>query len=89
MVEMKYEKVAMRSNTVVAAALSHHWRLVLPSIQAVIRFATVSPVSGADTATLGLEEGQQVGVELVLVRVGQAVGCPWIDLQGRVLDELR
>jgi hypothetical protein len=44
---------------------------------------------GAGTATLGLEECQQVGVELVLVRVGRAVGCPWIDLQGRILDEFR
>src|SRR6266699_1076745 len=34
------------------------------------------------------QEGQQVGVELLLVREGQAVGRPRIDLQGRVLDEL-
>ena len=35
----------------------------------------------------GLEEGQQVGVELVLVRVGQTVGAARIDLQRRVLKE--
>ena len=29
---------------------------------------------------LGLEEGQQVGVELVLARVGQTVGATRIDL---------
>jgi hypothetical protein len=46
-------------------------------------------VAGAGHATLGREEGQQVGVELVLVRVGQAVGCPWIDLQGGILNEFR
>ncbi len=34
------------------------------------------------------QEGQQVGIELLLVREGQAVGRPRIDLQGRVLDEL-
>ena len=39
--------------------------------------------------TSGLKECQQVGVELILVRVGQAVGCAWIDLQRRVLDEFR
>src|SRR5665811_683216 len=38
---------------------------------------------------LRLEEGQQIGVELVLVRVGQAMGAARIDLQRRVLDEFR
>ena len=37
--------------------------------------------------TLGLEEGQQVGVQLVLVRAGEAVRCARIDLQRRVLDD--
>src|ERR1035437_3109393 len=35
------------------------------------------------------EEGQQIGVELVLVRVGQTMGTAGIDLQRRVLDEFR
>jgi hypothetical protein len=39
--------------------------------------------------TSGLEEGQQVGVELVLVRVREAVGCARVDPQGRILDHLR
>jgi hypothetical protein len=43
---MKYEKVAIRSNKMMAAALRHHLRLVLLSIQAAIRLATVSTVSG-------------------------------------------
>src|SRR3989442_596852 len=34
------------------------------------------------------QEGEQVGVELLLVREGQAVGRPRIDLQGRALDDL-
>ncbi len=34
------------------------------------------------------QEGQQVGVELLLAREGQAVGRAWIDLQGGILDEL-
>ena len=37
---------------------------------------------------LGLQEGQQIGVELLLVRKGEAVGGARIDLQGRVLDDL-
>ena len=39
--------------------------------------------------TSGLEECQQVGIELRLVSLGQAVGCACIDLQSRVLDEFR
>src|SRR5450759_5002689 len=35
------------------------------------------------------EEGQQIGVELVLVRVGQTMGAARIDFQRRVLDEFR
>jgi hypothetical protein len=35
------------------------------------------------------QECEQVGVELFLVRVGKAVGCAFVDLQGRALDELR
>ena len=38
---------------------------------------------------LRFEEGQQIGVELVLVRVGQTMGAARIDLQRRVLDEFR
>src|SRR2546425_73813 len=34
------------------------------------------------------QEGQQVGVELLLVREGQAVRRPRIDLQGGALDDL-
>src|SRR6266436_7584674 len=34
------------------------------------------------------QEGQQVGVELLLVRESQAVGRARIDLQDRALDEL-
>ncbi len=40
-------------------------------------------------AGLGPQEGQQVGVELLLVRAGEAVGRARIDLKARVLDELR
>src|SRR3989440_9424943 len=38
---------------------------------------------------LGPQKGQQVGVELILVRTAEAVGRARIDLQGRVLDDLR
>ena len=44
---------------------------------------------GTGKATSGFQEGQQVGVELVLVRVREAVGCARIDFQGRVRDQLR
>src|ERR1019366_203481 len=37
--------------------------------------------------TSGLEECQQVGIELLLVSFGQAMGCTCIDLQSRVFDE--
>src|ERR1035437_2066504 len=37
--------------------------------------------------TSGLEECQQVGIELLLVSLGQAMGCASIDLQSRVFDE--
>ena len=43
----------------------------------------------AGKASSGLKECQQVGVELLLVRVREAVGCALVDLQGRVLDQLR
>src|ERR1035437_7873135 len=39
--------------------------------------------------TSGLEECQQVGIELLLVSLGQAMGCARINLQSRVLDEFR
>ena len=39
--------------------------------------------------SLGPQEGQQVGIEPPLVRAHEAVGRSWIDLQGRVLDDLR
>src|ERR1035437_4590358 len=39
--------------------------------------------------TSGLEECQQVGIELLLVSLGQAMGCACIDLQSRVFDEFR
>ena len=35
---------------------------------------------GADKATSGLKECQQVGVELVFVSVREAVGCARVDL---------
>jgi hypothetical protein len=35
---------------------------------------------GAGKATSGLKECQQVGIELVFVRVREAVGCARIDL---------
>ena len=38
---------------------------------------------------LGPQEGQEVGVELILVRAGEAVGRARIDLQGCILDDLR
>src|SRR5665647_2274963 len=38
---------------------------------------------------LRFEEGQQIGVERVLVRVGRTMGAARIDLQRRVLDEFR
>src|SRR6266700_3060174 len=38
---------------------------------------------------LGLQKGQQIGVELLLVREGEAVGRARIDFQGGVLDDLR
>jgi hypothetical protein len=41
-----------------------------------VRRPLTQNVSGAGTATLGFEEGQQVSVELLLVRTGQAVGAP-------------
>ena len=34
------------------------------------------------------EKGEQVGIEFVFVRVGEAVRTSWIDLQGGVFDEL-
>jgi len=37
---------------------------------------------------LGPQEGQQVGVELLLVRAGEAVGRARIDLQDCALDDL-
>src|ERR1035437_2663340 len=36
-----------------------------------------------------LKKGQKIGVELFLVRGGEAVGCAGIYLQGRVLDQFR
>ena len=44
---------------------------------------------GVGEATSGLQECQQVGIELVFVRVGETVWATWVDLQGRVLDQLR
>ena len=41
----------------------------------------------ATRSLLGSEEGQQVFVELLLVRDGEAMGRTRIDLQGRVLDD--
>ena len=38
------------------------------------------PPGGAGKATSGLKECHQVGVELFLVRFGQAVGCARVDL---------
>jgi len=42
---------------------------------------------GSGKSTSDLKECPQVGVELVLVRVREAVGRPCIDLQGCVLDQ--
>src|SRR5450759_4756765 len=44
---------------------------------------------GTGKASSGLEECQQIGVELVLVRVREAMGCARVDLQGRVLPQFR
>src|SRR5450759_2729534 len=38
-------------------------------------------------APSGPEKGEQVGIELVFVRVGETVRATRVDLQGRVLDE--
>ena len=35
------------------------------------------------------EECQQIGIELVFVRVREAVRCAWVDFQSRVPDQLR
>lgn len=43
----------------------------------------------ADKATSGLDECQQVCVELVFVRVYETVRSACIDLQGCILDQLR
>ena len=43
----------------------------------------------AGKATSGLKECQQVGVELVFVSIGEAVGRACVDLQGRILNQLR
>src|SRR3989440_4798447 len=51
------------------------------TLRAERRFATLPD--------LGPQEGQQVGVELLLVCAHEAVGRARIDLQGRVLDDLR
>ena len=37
----------------------------------------------------GIQEGQQVGVDLVFVRVCEAMGSAGVDLEVRVLDQLR
>jgi hypothetical protein len=60
----------------------HELKLTIPP------HGIISP-GGAGKAISGLKECQQVGVELVLVRDREAVGCARVDLQGRVLDELR
>ena len=39
-----------------------------------------SPSGGARKATSGLKECQQIGVELVFVRVREAVRCARVDL---------
>jgi len=41
------------------------------------------------TQNLGLEECEKVAIELVFVRIREAVGRPRVDLQGRVLDQFR
>ena len=72
----------------------------LPLIDVAARFAHLEPAQFLDSsryrrhppggkATLALKECQQVGVELVFVRFGEAVGCARVDLQRRVLDQLR
>src|ERR1039458_1070185 len=45
--------------------------------------------SSMSHGTSSLEECQQVGIELVLVSLGQAMWCACINLQSRVLDEFR
>jgi hypothetical protein len=49
--------------------------------------STTFPPSSAPGS--GLQECQQVGIELLLVSLGQAMGCACIDLQSRVFDEFR
>ena len=53
------------------------------------RRARLAELVRAGKASSALKECQQVGVELLLVRVREAVGCALVDLQGRVLDQLR
>ena len=38
------------------------------------------PIAAAGIAVSGLKECQQIGVELILVRVRKAVGCARVDL---------
>ena len=45
-------------------------------------------IQNAKVSSSDLEKGEQVGVELVLVRPGQAMGCARIDLQDRIRNEL-
>ena len=47
-----------------------------------VQFPSISATEsgGADNATSGLKECQQVGVELVFVRVSEAVRCARVDL---------
>jgi hypothetical protein len=45
--------------------------------------------AGAGKAISGLEECQQISVELIFVCVSEPVGCTGVDLQGRVLNKLR
>ncbi len=65
-----------------------HWHHRLP-LGITDRWTFVAEPGDAALPRLGSQEGQQVFVELVLVRAGEAVGRARIDLQGRVLDDLR
>jgi hypothetical protein len=53
-----------------------------------VLLTSISRPGGVGCISLS-EEVQQVGVEPVLVRVGQTVGSAFIDLQGSGLEELR
>ena len=47
-----------------------------------------APLTEQRESALRFEEGQQVGVELILVCGGETMGSTWIDLELSILDDL-